>query len=210
MKKIRGTMPGGTHVTGPGGLSAPSFARWYVKELTAQWKALDLKAVSKIAAALEEAERHGRQVFVIGNGGSAASASHISTDFCKTAAVKGGPLLKCISLTDNVPYMTAIGNDLSFGEIFTRQLENLLRPKDVLILISGSGNSENLLSAARFAKSRGSTTIAMLGFDGGRLKSLTDIVLHVPSDQYGIIEDIHMGVGHILAFFLKQRRSHPN
>ena len=168
------------------------------------WRGLDLESVAKVASAILEARAAGRQVFVMGNGGSAAIASHIATDLCKTAAVPGAPLVKCISLTDNVPYITAIGNDLSFDRIFSRQLENLLKPKDVVILVSGSGNSANVLEAARLAKARGALTVGLLGFDGGKLKSMVDIPLLVASDQYGVIEDLHMGIGHILTFYLKQ------
>lgn len=204
-KKIRATVPGGFHATGPGGLSAEAFSRWYREEIVSQWQSLDLKSVSRVAEAIVEAQQKGRQVFVVGNGGSAATASHMATDLCKTAAAPGKPLLKCVSLADNVSFITAIGNDLSFDKIFVRQLENLLRPKDVVILISGSGNSANLLEAARYAIKRGALTVGLLGFDGGKLKSLVEIPLLVPCDQYGVIEDIHMGIGHILAFFLKQR-----
>ena len=192
---------------GPGGLSAEAFARWYREEILNQWQSLDLKAVSRAASAIVEAQEKGRQVFVIGNGGSAATASHLATDLSKTAEAPGWPLLKCLSLTDNASFITAIGNDLSFDKIFTRQLENLLSPKDIVILISGSGNSGNLLEAARYANKRGALTIGLLGFDGGRLKPLVKIPLLVSSEQYGVIEDLHMGIGHVLAFFLKQRRS---
>jgi D-sedoheptulose 7-phosphate isomerase len=111
-----------------------------------------------------------------------------------------------VSLTDNVPLITAIGNDLSFADIFSRQLENLLEPGDLLILITGSGNSPNLLKAAELARRRGARTAALLGFDGGRLKDLVQIKILVSSDQYGVIEDLHMSVGHILTFYLKQRK----
>jgi len=206
-KKIQGTKPGQVHVTGPGGLDAEGFARWYRDQSLAQWQALDLKAVAQVAAAVENAQRKGRQVFVMGNGGSAATASHIATDLCKTAAVAGQPLIRCVSLADNVAFITAIGNDLSFDDIFSRQLENLLQPEDVVILVSGSGNSGNLLKAAELANKRGAVSVGLLGFDGGKLKALVKIPLLVSSDQYGVIEDIHMSIGHILTFFLKQRKS---
>ena len=118
----------------------------------------------------------------------------------------GRPQLACISLADNVPFITAIGNDLSFDDIFSRQLENLLGPKDVVMLVSGSGNSPNLLRAAEYANSKGALTVGLLGFDGGKLKGLVKVAVLVESDQYGVIEDLHMSIGHILTFFLKQRR----
>ena len=118
----------------------------------------------------------------------------------------GKPLLRCMSLTDNVPFMTAIANDLGYEEVFARQLANVLQRGDVVVLISGSGNSPNVVKAAKFAKRRGAVTIGMTGFGGGKLRRLVDVCLHVDSDQYGVIEDLHMAVGSILAFYFKQRR----
>jgi D-sedoheptulose 7-phosphate isomerase len=190
---------------GPGGLSSREFAAWYRAREMEMWQELDLDAVSKIARALEAAERKGKQVFVVGNGGSAATASHLATDWSKTAQHSGKPLLRCMSLTDNVPFMTAIANDLGYEEVFARQLQNYLKPGDVVMLISGSGNSPNVIKAAKFAKKKGGVTIGMTGFSGGALRKLVDVCLHVNSDQYGVIEDLHMAVGSLLAFYLKQR-----
>jgi D-sedoheptulose 7-phosphate isomerase len=205
-KKIASTKPGGTHVTGPGGLSAGKFAQWYRSETLAQWKQLDLEAVSQLAEAVAECQDQGKQIFVLGNGGSAATASHWATDLCKTAEVRGRPPIKCVALTDNVSFITAIGNDLSFDDIFSRQLENLLEAGDLVILISGSGNSKNLLKAAEYANKKGAMTAGLLGFDGGKLKDLASLSILLPCDQYGVIEDLHMGIGHILTFYIKQRK----
>lgn len=203
---MKGTKPGATHVMGPGGLDAEAFADWYRRRTIEQWRRLDLTALTRIAAVLEKAQAAGHFVWVCGNGGSAASAAHIGCDFSKTAARKGRKPLKCVSLSDNTAFMTAIGNDLSFDETFSRQLENVVAKDDVVVLISGSGNSANLLAAARLARRRGARVVSLLGFDGGRLKGLSDEVLLIPSDQYGVIEDLHMSVAHILTFYLKQRR----
>ncbi|MBI5200287.1 MAG: SIS domain-containing protein [Elusimicrobia bacterium] len=204
-KAIRGTKPGATHVTGPGKLGAAAFARWYRARTVEQWEGLDVEGVARLAAWIVSAQEKGRQVFVMGNGGSAATASHIATDLSKTAHVHGKKPVKCLSLADNVAFITAIGNDLSFDDIFSRQLENVLGAGDVVLLVSGSGNSPNLLKAAALAKARGAKSAALLGFDGGKLKSKVDLALLVSSDQYGVIEDLHMSIGHILTFFLKQR-----
>jgi len=192
--------------TGPGGLSPREFAKWYRDQEITKWYELDLNAVAGIAKVLERAEREHRQVFVMGNGGSAATASHIATDWAKTAERQGRPLLRCLSLTDNVPYMTAIANDLGYDQVFVRQLENHLQKDDVVVIVSGSGNSPNIVKAARYARKKGAVTVGMTGFSGGKLRKLVDICLHVDSDQYGVIEDLHMAVGSILAFYLKQRR----
>lgn len=206
MKKLRGTKPGATHVTGPGGLDVRAFANWYRERAIEQWSRLDLAALAKLAAVVERAQAAGRFVWVCGNGGSAASAAHVGCDFGKTAARRGAKPLKCVSLSDNTAFMTAIGNDLSFDETFSRQLENVVAEGDVVLLISGSGNSANLVAAAKLARKRGARVVSLLGFDGGKLKSLSDEVLLIPSDQYGVIEDLHMSVAHILTFYLKQRR----
>ncbi|MDE2489899.1 MAG: SIS domain-containing protein [Elusimicrobia bacterium] len=206
-KSVRGTKPGATHVTGPGGLDAKGFARWYRERTLEQWRLLDLDALARLAAVVERAQARGRFVWVCGNGGSAATAAHVGCDFGKTAAVKGAKPLKAVSLSDNAAFLTAVANDLSFDETFSRQLENVAAPGDVVILISGSGNSPNLVAAARLARRRGAAVVGLLGFDGGRLKALCDEVLLIPSDQYGVIEDLHMSVAHILTFYLKQKRA---
>lgn len=205
-KKTPGLAASSTRGTGPGGLRPREFAQWYRDHEIEMWQKLDLGAIEKIARVLETAEKKGSQVFVIGNGGSAATASHIATDWAKTAERSGKPLLRSMSLTDNVPFMTAIANDLGYDEVFVRQLRNYLRRGDVVVIISGSGNSPNVVKAAKFAKRAGALTVGMTGFSGGKLRKLVDVCLHVDSEQYGVIEDLHMAVGSILTFYLKQRR----
>ena len=205
-KTVPGTKPGATHVTGPGGLDAKAFARWYRERALEQWEALDLDALARVAAVVEEAQAKGRFVWVCGNGGSASTAAHVGCDFGKTASRAGAKPLKAVSLSDNTAFMTAIGNDLSFDETFSRQLENVAAAGDVVILISGSGNSANLLRAAELSRARGAKVVGLLGFDGGKLAALCDESLLIPSDQYGVIEDMHMAVAHVLTFYLKQKR----
>lgn len=205
-KKTPGLAASNMTGTGPGGLSVRKFAEWYRDLEIAKWQELDLDAISGIAGAIEKAEKKGKQIFVMGNGGSAATASHLATDWSKTAERVGKPLIRCISLNDNIPFMTAIANDLGYEEVFSRQLQNLLNPGDVVVIISGSGNSPNVIKAAEFAKKVGAVTIGMTGFTGGKLRKLVDICLHIESDQYGVIEDLHMVAGSILAFYLKQRK----
>lgn len=204
-KALKGTKPGATHVTGPGGLDVKDFARWYRERALEQWRDLDLDALARIAALVEEARERGRFVWVCGNGGSAATSAHVGCDFGKTAAAAGAKPLKAVSLADNTAFMTAIGNDLSFEKTFSRQLENVVGAGDVVILVTGSGNSPNLIEAARVARARGAKVVGLLGFDGGKLKALCDEALLVASDQYGVIEDLHMSVAHILTFYLKQK-----
>jgi D-sedoheptulose 7-phosphate isomerase len=205
-KKTPGLAASNMTGTGPGGLPLREFAHWYRDHEIEKWRELDLDALAKIAKALEKAEGKGSQVFVMGNGGSAATASHIATDWSKTAERRGKRLLRCMSLTDNLPFISAIANDLGYDEIFVRQLRNHVRRGDIVVIISGSGNSPNVVKAAKFAKSKGAVTVGMTGFSGGKLRKLVDICLHIDSDQYGVIEDLHMAAGSILAFYLKQRR----
>jgi len=201
-----GGAAGRDYKAGPGGLEARGFAQWYVDLEIERLKALDFEAVTEMAAVLEDARANGKRIFLAGNGGSAALASGFCTDFCKTAAGDGKPLLKALSLTDNGSYLTAVGNDIGFDSVFSRQLENWLEKGDVVLLISGSGDSPDVIKAAEYAKARGAKVLAMTGFDGGRLKPLADICLHVPCDQYGVIEDLHQAACHILTFYLGQSR----
>ena len=203
--KIKGTSPGQFRATGPKGLGIREFARWYRGREVAQWESLDLPAVERLARLLLEARRRGRHVFVMGNGGSAATAASIAVDFSKTAAPPGGRGFKCISLAESSAIITAMSNDQTFDDIFVKQLEILLGPGDVVLAISGSGNSVNLIKAVRFARARRAKTAALLGFDGGKLKGLVDAPVVVGSDQYGVVEDLHLSISHIIAFFLRQR-----
>lgn len=204
-KKANETPGGRAFYAGPGGLDAEAFARWYRDEELKAWQALDLKSVAAVAARVEKARDEGKQVFLAGNGGSAATASHLAVDWCKTAAAPGRPLLRCQSLCDNAAFMTAVGNDISYDAVFSRQLENFIAKGDLLVLISGSGNSPNVLEAAKLARGRGADVAAFVGFDGGRLKALADLVVHVKSSQYGVVEDLHLAAGSIIAFYLAQR-----
>lgn len=202
---MRSIRPGGYHALGPGGLDVNEFASWYRSQSLEQWERLDLGALVRVAKLLERTQSSGRFIWVCGNGGSAATAAHVGCDFGKTAAVSGRKPIKTVSLCDNTALITAIGNDLSFDETFSRQLESVARKGDLVILISGSGNSPNLLRAAKTARSLGAKVVSLLGFNGGKLKALSDEFVLVPSDQYGVIEDIHMSIAHILTFYLKQR-----
>jgi D-sedoheptulose 7-phosphate isomerase len=205
LNKIQSIKPGAHHATGPGGLSLEAFANWYRDESLIQWQNLDIAGISKLAKKIIEAEKKNRNIFVMGNGGSAATASHWATDFSKTARVSGRPFLKCQSLSENMAYLTAIANDVSFDDSFSLQLESILTPNDIVILISGSGNSKNLIKACLYTKKRKAFVIGLLGFNGGRLKNIVDLPILVPSEQYGVIEDMHMAIGHIVTFYLKQR-----
>jgi D-sedoheptulose 7-phosphate isomerase len=183
------------------------FVSSYRKELQGCFDELLPEKLEKIAELFLRVQREGRQVFFLGNGGSASTASHMAVDFSKGTCVQGQPRLRAISLTDNVGLITAWANDVSYDSVFEGQLENLLDPKDVVVAISASGNSLNVLRAVEFARKREATTIGLIGFGGGKLKGLVDIDLTVSSQNYGQIEDFHLSVNHILSQYVKKEIS---
>ncbi len=178
--------------------------RDYIRDVTKALNALSEEPVAKIVAIMEDARRQGKRVFLLGNGGSAATASHIANDLAKTTIQPGMPRVKAIALTENVPIMTAWANDTSYDRIFAEQLENLCEPGDVVIAISGSGRSPNVLRGVQRARELGATTVGLTGFEGGELKGKVDVCLVVPNQVMGQIEDVHHAVGHILTLALSQ------
>lgn len=165
-------------------------------------KAADLDSVMNI---IWRAYAEDKKVYVIGNGGSAATASHIVCDLVNSARVSGKKRMRIMSLTDNIAHMTAISNDVSYEEVFKVQLENLLDPGDLVIAISASGNSENVVRAVNFANCSGASTIGLLGFDGGKLRSLCSASVVMFNHNYGQVEDAHLVLGHIISQFLCEK-----
>jgi D-sedoheptulose 7-phosphate isomerase len=142
---------------------------------------------------------------VIGNGGSAATASHMMNDLMKCTLVPGQPRFRAIALTDNVPTMTAFANDIAYDEIFTEQLRSLLRPGDVVIALSGSGNSPNIVRAIAYAQEAGATTIGLCGDGGGKLATLANLAVCIPAGRIGQQEDGHLILNHTIALALHER-----
>ncbi|HEV3310815.1 MAG TPA: SIS domain-containing protein [Chloroflexota bacterium] len=161
---------------------------------------LALGDVEVVVEQLRRARMDGRQVFIAGNGGSAATASHMACDLAKNTLNGNSDeaigRFRVVSLTDNVALITAWSNDAGYEFVFSQQLRNLARPGDLLVVISGSGNSPNILEAVRAARSIGLTTLGLLGFDGGKVRSLLDYSITVQSTNYGYIEDAHMVLAH--------------
>jgi D-sedoheptulose 7-phosphate isomerase len=189
--------------------TASEFATDYISRLKDVLDRLPLKAIDEIVRAIEQARDERRQVFVIGNGGSAATASHMMNDLCKgTLGLKGDapwPRLRVIALTDNVSLMTAWANDTDYSHVFSEPLKNLAQRGDVLIAISASGNSPNILAAVEAAKHIGVKVIGLAGFGGGNLSKLADVSFVVPSDGYGPVEDVHMILDHIITSYLYEK-----
>ncbi len=157
-------------------------------------EALDMTAVERLVEVFFDAHQRGAQIFTMGNGGSGASASHAAGDFLKGASYGLDKRFKMICLNDNVPSMMAVANDIGWDDIFVEPLKNYLQPGDVVIGISGSGNSRNVLKAAEYAKSKGATLVGMTGFKGGKLRELADLSIHSVAMDMEVAEDVHMAV----------------
>jgi D-sedoheptulose 7-phosphate isomerase len=154
---------------------------------------------------LFRAYRNEKQVFTVGNGGSASTASHMAADLGKNTIGPNMRRFRILSLNDNAAIVTALANDIGYEHIFSEQLVNLIQPGDLLIAISGSGNSPNVVRAMTYAREQCAEVVAVLGFDGGRAAALADLAVIVPSDHYGIVEDVHLIINHILVDYFKVR-----
>lgn len=168
---------------------------------------LDYEKVSSAIDCFLQARENGATIFFAGNGGSAATASHFSQDLAEVGKKTGSKLFRTVSLTDNVSFITAMGNDYGYERIFVEQMRNLFRKNDVLVAISASGNSPNVVEAVKFAKDFESISVGLVGFDGGELSRLCDHVLHVSTfkEEYGPVEDIHLILNHMITSFIMYR-----
>lgn len=177
-----------------------NFLSDYIAQQKKTLDTIPLEKVSEIVALFRETLRQDRQIFVFGNGGSAANASHFVTDLGKGSSDKTWRRFRCMSVNDNTPWITALGNDYAYDEIFTRQLMNFARKGDIVFLMSVSGNSPNLVKAASWAKENGVAVVALVGGKKGKLAELGDITVVVDDTHYGRVEDAHMGVCHMIAY----------
>lgn len=186
--------------------SMKPFIEAYQSGLEAAMGAVSPQTFEAILQGLADLYDRGGRLFVIGNGGSAATASHFACDLGKNAVPPGRPRFKVIALTDSTPAITAYGNDNGYASVFAEQLTNLMQEGDVLLAISASGNSPNILEAVSLAKRSGMTVIGFAGFDGGKLAALSDLELTIPGTTYEQIEDIHMILTHMIVLWFK---THP-
>ncbi len=182
-----------------------SFARDYIKDLKRSLDDLDLDSVGRIVDILWEAYGNNKQIFVMGNGGSASTASHFACDLGKGTIVEGKKRLRVICLNDNMAMVTALSNDLNYDEVFREQLINLVNSDDVVIAITASGNSPNILKAVECAREHGAISIGFIGFDGGQLKPIVDESIIAKSSNYGHIEDVHLILEHMISQCFRQR-----
>lgn len=180
-----------------------TFAKEYLAYLTQVLAEIDTAAIGRFIETLLDARERGATIYFVGNGGSAATASHFANDLAIGTNTYNKPF-RAISLTDNHAIITALGNDFGYDEVFVRQLRVLGRSGDVVVGISASGNSENLVRTFTYAKSAGIATIALTAFDGGRMRAMADQCIHVPTapKEYGPAEDAHMILDHLVGAFL--------
>ena len=192
-------------------LGATLSAKDYFDRVCREIKRLDLTQIEAFAQLIEDAYHAGKFVFIIGNGGSGANASHLCEDLCKCTLrdFENQKRLRVLSLTDNTAGIMAWANDEGYERIFVEQLKNLASPGDVLLAISGSGNSPNILRAVEWANHNGMTTLGITGFGGGKLKSLAHLNFHAGIDDMGIAETLHVVAFHYIIDDLYRRISGP-
>jgi D-sedoheptulose 7-phosphate isomerase len=191
------------------GLDAFAFSKAYADYLITLIGQLDHSKIADCIGILEQARQNDNTIFVIGNGGSASTASHIGNDFglavLKKSNKSSNKSYRALALTDNVSVISAIGNDSTYNDIFVDQLKVHFRKGDKLIVISASGNSPNLVAATEWFKEQGGTVIGWLGFDGGKLKDIVDlpIVVYSPKGEYAPVEDLHLVINHIIVTWMQ-------
>lgn len=177
----------------------------YLDEVEAAIRGIDRDAVRRVVDEIYAAWAADRQIFIIGNGGSASTASHMMNDLCKFTRAQGRRRIRAIALTDNVPLMTAYANDQSYADVFTEPLRNLMRDGDTLVAISGSGNSPNVVAAVEYAIERGARVVGLCGSPGGKLAALAHVPVIVPASHIGQQEDGHHVINHAVATALRER-----
>lgn len=186
---------------------AGKYAGNYFAYLSSVLNAINPDEIAQVLQLIINAREERRMIYFVGNGGSASTASHMANDIAIGTRLSDKPV-RTMSLCDNTSIITAVGNDFGYEEIFTRQLAYLAQPRDLLIAISASGNSPNLVHAIDWAKENGMTTIALTAFvDGGKIRSMADYGIHVPTDmkEYGPAEDAHMILDHLFVSYLAKR-----
>jgi len=177
----------------------------YLQKVSSTLKRLPFVQINRLTEVLWNAYQDNRAVFLFGNGGSAALASHCACDLGKGTVVNGNRRFRVLALTDNVPLMTAWANDTCYEDVFSEQLRSFLQANDVAFAISGSGNSPNVLNALKVAREMGAYTIGLSGFAGGKIKGLCDLCVVVPSENMQVIEDVHLCVMHSIFTSFRER-----
>lgn len=184
--------------------SPVEFAQSYIEHLVDVLRRLDCAAVSKVIQVFLEARSKGNTIFFLGNGGSAATACHFANDMGFCASPEGSTPFRALSLAANTSFVTCLANDIGYENVFSWQLRNLMRPGDVVVGISASGNSPNVVNALEYAGLNGGIPVALVGFDGGKIKRIAKYVVHVETEkgEYGPVEDVHMVLDHLISSYL--------
>jgi D-sedoheptulose 7-phosphate isomerase len=182
-----------------------SIVQDYIKGLSRCLGELSPQNLEEIADTIVTAWKTGKRIFIMGNGGSATTASHFARDLQMETATSGKPRVKAISLADNIALITSLANDKDYSSIFEEQLIGQMEKDDVVIGISASGNSPNVLKAIEYARRNGATTIGFIGFGGGKLKELVHKAIILSSQDYGPVEDIHLSLDHIISYLVRER-----
>lgn len=185
-------------------IDAGDYAKVYFGKLAEAYATISSEAMRSAARLIGETIKSGGWIYSCGNGGSAAISNHLHCDFSKGIRTNTDYLPKINSLSAHIETITAIGNDFSYDDIFSFQLSGIGQPGDLLVTVSSSGNSENIVRALGWARANGMKSIALTGFDGGRSAPLADVNVHVNSTNYGVVEDAHQSIMHILAQFTRQ------
>ena len=176
----------------------------YIEGLKKCIEELSIRDIEETASIISDASKKGKRIFIMGNGGSATTATHFARDLQIGTAVAGNPRLRVTCLADNVASITSIANDINYESIFVEQLIGQLEEGDVVIGISASGNSPNVLKAIEYARQNGAVTIGFIGFGGGKLKELTHKSIILSSKDYGQVEDVHMALVHIIRCWVRE------
>ncbi len=186
--------------------SIGAYLTGYADRLQAALTSVDPEALDRACALIETAAAAGKRIYAIGNGGSAAIADHLCCDWTKGTHVEGRAAISTLSLTSNVALYSAIANDYGFEKVFSTQIGFFGAAGDVLVAISSSGDSPNIIAAVERAHAAGLSSIGLSGFKGGKLKAAAQVSLHVAADNYGVVEDAHQALMHVLAQFIAHRR----
>jgi D-sedoheptulose 7-phosphate isomerase len=186
--------------------TATQYFEAYRDEIIRSWSTVDPAAVTAAAKILQDCIARDGIIYACGNGGSAAIANHLLCDFQKGIQTDTPAKPRVVSLSSHLELITAIGNDIGYEDIFVYQLRTMARPGDVLMTISASGNSENIVRTVDWAKKNGVPTIALVGFAGGRSGAMADVAIHVAAENYGTVEDVHQSMMHLFAQYLRQSR----
>jgi len=193
-----------TASTGAHAVAGEEYACSYLERLISLLQRLDRQAVAQVIELFLKARDKGNTIFFLGNGGSAATAAHFANDLGFCASPEGHAPFRALSLTSNNAFITCLANDMGYENIFSWQLRNLMRPGDVVVGISASGNSPNAVKALQYAAEHGGIPVALVGFDGGVMKDIAQYVIHVENEKgdYGPVEDIHMVLDHLISNYL--------